>query len=698
VTALAVTFFTDEFARTKREQQIALADLVELIRVTSAPQKTQLPWLKLAGFGTLPTGKNSLRWDGNVTAISGIEADYDGERVSFEAAIEILEEAGLEAIVYTSPSHTPDEPRWRVLCPLSTELLPKQRPHLLARLNGLFGGIFSAESWALSQAYYFGSVDHNPAHQVALIEGLPIDRCDELDRIAIGKPHTEAKPGNGLDPGPADEAALLEEIRTGHSYHQPAIRLLGLWVHQGVGLIEAEQRLRAAFDCVFPLDRDQRWQTRVAEIPKLLEYVWGKEAIKPPPPSAPPADFDDRTPPPAEDEEPLRCEHLAPHAISSIPPRQWAYGFFLLFGHAAVIGAADGTGKGALAVVIALSMITGRSLLGERVWRTGPVAIVSYEDDRTEWCRRVAAACLRYELDYATVIQSFYFIDRPGSRICLAAQSIRGAITFPDGDMVIARLTAIGAVLLIIDPFNHAHALEDGNNNALVAKVADEAARIAAESGAVTLVLHHLRKGATGSADDLLGAVSLRATFRSCRILARMTPEEAEKLSLPRPQAWRYSRIAATKENYAPPPDHARWYRLESVDLGNPDGLYTDGDNVQVIGTWTPPSPSKDVSLTDIGDIFAKLRAPPGEGLRWSPDRRAKAEWAGNPIVEITGKNDEEAARIISGWVATSTLIEGEYQHPKQRKLRRYVALSEAKAAEILGPLYFKENNDEDSE
>ena len=83
---------------------------------------------------------------------------------------------------------------------------------------------------------------------------------------------------------------------------------------------------------------------------------------------------------------------LPPVGIAEIPPRAWAYGHFLLFGHASAIGAVDGGGKGALAVAISLAMITGRPLLGERVWRRGPVAVITYEDDETEWQRRIAGA------------------------------------------------------------------------------------------------------------------------------------------------------------------------------------------------------------------------------------------------------------------------------------------------------------------
>jgi RecA-family ATPase len=250
--------------------------------------------------------------------------------------------------------------------------------------------------------------------------------------------------------------------------------------------------------------------------------------------------------PDAADENEIECRTLSPIGAQAIPPRQWAYGRFLLLGSAAVIGAVDGGGKGAIAVVIALAMITGRPLLGERVWRTGPVAIVAYEDDDEEWHRRIAAACLHYEIDYDAVIGQIHFL-RPaaGYRICFGTYVDRN-LQFPHGDQIIERLRNIGAVLLIIDPFNQCHDLEDGNNNAVVAKVAAEIARIAHETNSAVLVLHHLRKGATGNPDDLMGATSLRATFRSCRILSRMTPEQAKQMSITDP--WRYIRITGSKE------------------------------------------------------------------------------------------------------------------------------------------------------
>lgn len=393
-----------------------------------------------------------------------------------------------------------------------------------------------------------------------------------------------------------------------------------------------------------------------------------------------------------DDDDQIVSEQLEPLAITAIPPRPWSYGHFLLAGCASVIGAVDGGGKGAMAVAIALSMITGKELLGERVWRTGPVVIVSYEDDKMEWRRRIASACLHYGVDYDSVCSNFHFLWRPRSQIAFAARlaNARGdsKIGFPDSEAIIAHLNRIKPALFIVDPFNRAHALEDGNSNVMIALVAGEISRIAAATGCAALVLHHLRKGATGEADDLMGATALRSTFRAARILVRMTRDEAEGFNLPPTEAWRYSRIASTKENYTRP-EHARWYRLDSVELGNTavDPTYPDGDNVQVSTPWTPPDAFEGLSKTAIADIFAAFRDGPGDGEFYSAHPQSTFN-AATVIVERSGKNTDEAWRILNKWKETGVIGTADYWSNAKRKRRARIIVDEAKARDILGALY----------
>ncbi len=276
----AVTFFTNYGASSKREGAHTLASLAKLVRATDAPKKADLPWLKLARFGESRTDKGSLRHDANMLAISGIEVDYDGGATSFAEAAEKLTKAGLMSLLYTSPSHTEDAPRWRVICPTSEELPPDRREHLVGRLNGLFSGGFASESWTRSQSYYFGSVGRNPSHQVEVVDGEPIDALDELDEIWIGKPDTAspAKAGSVGKSGAADEGALLAEITGGTSYHTAAVRLLGRWALDNVPLMDARARLIAAFDAVPESDRDARWKARRDDVDRCLMDIYGKEA------------------------------------------------------------------------------------------------------------------------------------------------------------------------------------------------------------------------------------------------------------------------------------------------------------------------------------------------------------------------------------------------------------------------------------
>jgi hypothetical protein len=276
---------------------LSCEELATIIEQATAPRKHDLPLLKLARFGELRSDRGSLRHDANVTECTGIEVDYDAGEIAFGDASDRLRKAGalgLRAIIYTTPSFTPERPRWRVLFPLSAPCPPARRAHLVGRANGLFGGSLGIESWALSQSYYYGQVipqpegdqpGCNPDYRVEFIVGVPLDLADDLDEIWLGKPNT--KDSGGFTEGRVDEDALEQAIVGGESYHPSAVRLVGLWAHRGIPATDAEMRLRCLFDQVVPQKRDYRWQERLDDIPRTIAWVYAKEAAKPsvkPPP------------------------------------------------------------------------------------------------------------------------------------------------------------------------------------------------------------------------------------------------------------------------------------------------------------------------------------------------------------------------------------------------------------------------------
>jgi hypothetical protein len=203
---ISVTFFRDHAAQSKRTNEQSLRALIPMLSDTTAPSKAELPWLKLATFGDVRTQRGSLRHDENITAVTGIEADYDGEAITVDRARQILANAGIAAIIYTSPSHTEDTPRWRVLCPLAHSIPSKARAGMVARLNGLFVGALATESFTASQAYYYGSVRKNPSHEVVAIEGRALDEAPELDDQAVGRPVPERQDQAAQAPAPRPTA------------------------------------------------------------------------------------------------------------------------------------------------------------------------------------------------------------------------------------------------------------------------------------------------------------------------------------------------------------------------------------------------------------------------------------------------------------------------------------------------------------
>jgi hypothetical protein len=219
--------------------------------------------------------------------------------------------------------------------------------------------------------------------------------------------------------------------------------------------------------------------------------------------------------------------------------------------------------------------------------------------------------------------------------------------------------------------------------------------RIAQDASCAVLVLHHLRKGSNGTPDDLMGATSLRATFRSCRILMRMTADEGEKMGIQK-ETWRYIRIAGSKENYAPPPNKATWYRLSSVNLDNGAGIYPDGDEVAVAATWQPPAIFGGIDGPMMKRMFHEIRTGLPDGEWHSPHRNSSKRWVGLVIMFATDKLASQAALIVKQWIDSGVLEVGKYTSPSRREEVERVVLNEKIAEEILRQMLSQRPGDVD--
>jgi hypothetical protein len=220
-----LTFFDDKFARVKYEDELSLEELADEIRAMRDDSKAKLPWLKMARFGEQRSKNNCLRTNKNLIEISGIEIDYDAGEMPVDTAIGLLLSANVRCLVYTSASHTPERPRWRVLAPTSQLHSPEARVALVAALNGVLGGVIAGESFVLSTAYYYGYVGLGEHHRAIALNGRYIDRCEDLwakriykqPKVNDAKTHADLRPpAPGAAPGydEADIRKMLEQCRT----------------------------------------------------------------------------------------------------------------------------------------------------------------------------------------------------------------------------------------------------------------------------------------------------------------------------------------------------------------------------------------------------------------------------------------------------------------------------------------------------
>jgi len=196
-----VTLFKDKAAATKKECRVTVEELAGLIRSAEAETKDELPLLKLGQFGDQRTGQNCLRHDDNVLSVSGVETDYDLGVVPFEEVVKRVRKAGVKAILYTSPSYSPEKPKWRALFPFAETRPPAARAAMVNRAHALLDAALAGESWNLSQSYYYGKV--NGHFRLEVTDGETIDARPDIPER--GKPPKKAP----------ISAATMRAVKTG---------------------------------------------------------------------------------------------------------------------------------------------------------------------------------------------------------------------------------------------------------------------------------------------------------------------------------------------------------------------------------------------------------------------------------------------------------------------------------------------------
>ena len=373
-------------------------------------------------------------------------------------------------------------------------------------------------------------------------------------------------------------------------------------------------------------------------------------------------------------------------AVNDIPPRPWLLGRWLMRGTVTTVIAPGGTGKSALMVGAALSLSSGRDLLGQTIWGFPKrVWLWNLEDDRDELARQIVACCQYHNLedfDYAGRL----FVNDAGTSLCTATKGRDGlTIHEPVNVALAAEIVSREIDVLVIDPFVSSHRAEE-NDNGQVDAVAKRWASIAREANCSIVLVHHSRKlgGQIVDAEAARGASALGNAARSVLVLNRMDQKEAARLSIADEERRSYFRVSNDKSNRALA-DNGGWYRLVSTKLAN--GGAEGGDSVGVVEHWTPP----DISLAFTGAPRAQIQAEIAMG-NWRASASAK-DWAGIVVANVIGADisvsadKRRAAALLKDMLAQGQLRIEQRKDPS-RKWRDFISVGEPAGSDDNSPLW----------
>ena len=373
------------------------------------------------------------------------------------------------------------------------------------------------------------------------------------------------------------------------------------------------------------------------------------------------------TPPP----QPFECFDFA-----KIPVREWLYGKHYIRKAATLTSARGGTGKTALALCEALAMCTGRNLLGEQPKERYRVWYFSGEEPLDELNRRVAAICIHYHIDPKELDGWLYLNSGLDQKFAIAKANGHVLLNQAAVAGLVADIGKFNIDVVTFDPLISFHHVNE--NSSMMDPVVKEFMGIANQCDCAVELVHHNRKlradQEESTSADSRGSGAIIDGVRGARVLNVMSKNEAAKFGLendPIAQELTF-RVDKGKRNMTPP-THALWFRLVNIPLLNGLGAGGEnGDEVQVVTRWIPPSALEGVFDDDAVAVQDMVRA----GV-YRQDPRAK-DWVGLAVAKRCNLDPTKPAgrtkirMILEAWFANGVLAV-ETRDDEQRRPRAYV-------------------------
>lgn len=172
------------------------------------PRKKECPAFTAGTFDGYIAGRDPI-------AFTLVVGEHDAGEISVDEAITRLTKAGIDACVYTSASHTPKSPRWRVVASLQAPCGADEYRRHLDLLNGALGGCLAPESGDLRRQWYYGRVEGAVEYRVEVSKGHAL-----IDTLAAGehgielivvkppKPPKKVASATTIEPAPVTDAQI----------------------------------------------------------------------------------------------------------------------------------------------------------------------------------------------------------------------------------------------------------------------------------------------------------------------------------------------------------------------------------------------------------------------------------------------------------------------------------------------------------
>jgi len=258
---------------------MSVEELHEMAVHNRAAKKEDLPLFVYGRFGANRTADGSLRHDQNLLARTGWCVDHDAGTMSFDEAKARVEAAGLACFGYTTGRHSQAAPRWRLAGPFSKEITAAELPRMMARINGLLGGVAAAESAKLTQSWFIGRINGALFDGFATLDDECLDEASELDTSAIPIPGAGPKPRKTApDYGELSRDELRDLILNREHDFGPANELLRRDAYDEIPQADAEANLRDIYDKVPPGQQDRAWSKARSSISRWAQHVYAAVA------------------------------------------------------------------------------------------------------------------------------------------------------------------------------------------------------------------------------------------------------------------------------------------------------------------------------------------------------------------------------------------------------------------------------------